>query len=237
MNIVNTTAPIAIEELKKYFADKDTKYLIDYKNSQLKDKKLLIYLSNLEIPCDIDFKNCEDNEVDEIVSEYLNLSSLVNIPILENIVTNLLLQQKNIIPETKKELLEKNKEIIEKWISKLESLTLYNMYIIGDNCFEEFLDKFEKDDTDNLQGINFVSLLKNDYFFTFYQKMSGQPLKFYNKLFTEYMIKGKNMYSYWANENNPMFLLTFGITQGLVTGDNYVVAKKVSVEEITEQIK
>jgi len=28
------------------------------------------------------------------------------------------------------------------------------------------------------------------------------------------MFKGNNLFSYWANENNPMFLLTWGIASG-----------------------
>ena len=47
MNVIETTAPIKIEELKKYFADKETFYVIDYANSDLKGSKLLTYLSNL----------------------------------------------------------------------------------------------------------------------------------------------------------------------------------------------
>ena len=32
MNIIHTKAPISIEDLKAYFQNKDTKYLIDYAN-------------------------------------------------------------------------------------------------------------------------------------------------------------------------------------------------------------
>ena len=28
------------------------------------------------------------------------------------------------------------------------------------------------------------------------------------------MFKGKNLYSYWANDNNPLFLLTVSIANG-----------------------
>jgi len=59
-NIVETTAPIAIEDLKKYFADKETFYLINYKDSELKGEKLLTYLSNLDVPADIKFSTLEE---------------------------------------------------------------------------------------------------------------------------------------------------------------------------------
>ena len=34
------------------------------------------------------------------------------------------------------------------------------------------------------------------------------------------MFRGKNLYSYWANENNPLFLITFGISEGLQLIEN-----------------
>jgi hypothetical protein len=46
------------------------------------------------------------------------------------------------------------------------------------------------------------------------------------------MFKGKNMYSFWANQNNPLFLLTFAIGSGEVTTDQYINAKKQSIQGI-----
>jgi hypothetical protein len=46
------------------------------------------------------------------------------------------------------------------------------------------------------------------------------------------MFKGKNLYSYWANENNPMFLLTFNIAEGTITGDEYFANIKETIKEI-----
>ena len=51
--IIETKAPISIEDLKKNFTETDVKYLIDYSISDLKGKKLITYLSNLDIPADI----------------------------------------------------------------------------------------------------------------------------------------------------------------------------------------
>ena len=49
-NVIKTIAPIAIEDLKKYFLDKSITYNIDYTNSKIKGTKLLTYISNLDIP-------------------------------------------------------------------------------------------------------------------------------------------------------------------------------------------
>jgi hypothetical protein len=70
MKIIETTAPVKIEELKKYFADKDTFYLIDYANSDLKGTKLLTYLSNLDIPSSHPFKRaCSGSLIAAFISK------------------------------------------------------------------------------------------------------------------------------------------------------------------------
>ena len=46
--IIETKAPIAIDDLKKHFTDKDVSFLIDYKTSDLKGEKLLTYLNLLQ---------------------------------------------------------------------------------------------------------------------------------------------------------------------------------------------
>ena len=65
--IIETKAPIAIDDLKKHFTDKDISFLIDYKKSDLKGEKLLTYLSNLDLPCDL--KNIDNDLMKELFNE------------------------------------------------------------------------------------------------------------------------------------------------------------------------
>jgi hypothetical protein len=232
MNIVETTAPISIDNLKKYFTDKTTFFVINYKNSLLKGTKLLTYLSNLDIPCDINFKDCSTDECFSIIKDYLHTSMIVNIPSLEKTTIAILHQVKQLCAIHDKEFIEQNKEILDKWISKLESLTLYNMYIVKDETFKEFVDSFQIDESEELVGVNFISLLKRKDFYSFYKNTKQENLKFYSHYFKDYMFKGKSMYSYWANENNPLFLLTYGVAEGIVTGDSYNLAKQKTIKEL-----
>ena len=55
--IIETTAPIPFEELKKYFQNDKTRYIVDVENSELQGTKLLTYLGNLDIPIDIQCNN------------------------------------------------------------------------------------------------------------------------------------------------------------------------------------
>ena len=106
------------------------------------------------------------------------------------------------------------------------------MHIISDDMFKEFVSSFETDDSSELEGVNFISLLKHQNFYSFYNNTDKNSLKFYTHYFNDYMFKGKNMYSYWANENNPLFLLTYGIAEGVVEGDSYNSHKQKTIEEL-----
>jgi hypothetical protein len=71
--IIETKAPIPIEELKKHFTDKEVSYLLDYKTCELKGEKLLTYLSNLDLPCDL--KNIDY----DLMKDYFHSTSIVNV--------------------------------------------------------------------------------------------------------------------------------------------------------------
>ena len=227
MNIIETIAPISIENLKKHFTDKEVFYLIEYKNSELKGKKLLTYLSNLDLPADI-------KEPDlELVKEYLHSVTLVNIESLENIIIDILLEYKNILKtENYKNFINENTDIISKWSDKLDSLSIFNMYIVNSDEFKDYAKTFPADDTNSLEGVNFVSLLKQERFYLFFNKLNNN-IKFYTRYFDDYMFRGKNLFEFWSTPKNPMFLLTWGITQG--KGKEYIEAK-IKDKEIIKNV-
>lgn len=207
--VITTTAPIAIEYLKEYFADKETTYVIDYAESELKGEKLLVYLGNLDLPADIKFETSEDLE--EMVLAYASSTFIVNIRSLEFAMLNLLLKNEIGFPLT-----DELQVLLDHWSIRIKSLLLYNLHTINLEEFNTFVDAAPKDDTDSLVGVNFVSLLK-------YEEL-GQIIVDddnnldecinYTKYFNDYMFKGKNLFSYWANPNNILFLQTWSIGSG-----------------------
>ena len=213
MKITKCTAPINIELLKDYFTDKDQNFVIDYTNSTLKGGKLLVYLSNLDLPSDIEFGSYE--EQCELLKEYLSSNSLLKIHSLEIATLVVLFQMVGFEENTElsKKFIEENKEILEVWLDRICSLTLYNMYTIEDADTKKWVESFEHCERDGTEGINFVSLLKYEPTYSLFQITTPQRVKFYSELFTQYMFKGKNLFHYWANENNPLFLLTQSIAQ------------------------
>ena len=154
--MIETIVPIELKNLKKYFEDKTETYLIDYEKSKLKGAQFLTYLSNLDVPCDL------SNYDDELLKEYFESSMLVNIPLLEKAAMIVLFEHKGLVKEIKNaKFISENLETIDKWASKLESLPLYNMSIVGEGAFKEFVEAYPTDETKDTRGINFVSLLKH----------------------------------------------------------------------------
>ena len=130
------------------------------------------------------------------------------------------------------QLLTSLKSQLDTWTSKLESLALYNMYIIDDSTLKQWVTtEHETDDTTSLDGVNFISLLKNQDFFDFYQRMITVP-KYYSGYFNEYIFKGKNLYNYWATEHNPMFLLTYAIATNQLNIAEYIECSERSNKEL-----
>ena len=206
-------------------------YIIDYNGSSLKGSKLLTYLSNLDIPADLDLFNSKEEDILDLAKSYLECTFLVNIPVLEKLVIDILSEYKGISQTTFfQKFIEENKDILKEWVNRIDSLTIYNMSTIDNDLFKTFVDEFPKDDSDTLIGVNFISLIKNQDMYQLFSKIDKANLRNYTKYFNEYMFKGKNLYSYWANENNPLFLLTFNVAAGKVNGEEYAKALKQDEE-------
>jgi hypothetical protein len=231
MKIIETTAPVKIEELKKYFADKDTFYLIDYANSDLKGTKLLTYLSNLDIPSDIKLE-AHTELADGLLLDYLNSPFLVNIPFLEKEAIRLLLQYKGVNDFGYTEFIKANKELLDLWASILDSLLYFNTYSINDDNYKEQIKQAPRFDNNLTIGINFVSLLKYDDFYDFYTTVDSNNFKYHEVYFNDYIFKGKNLYHYWANPNNSVFIITWAIVVDKFDPDEFVEAMKRDIEEI-----
>jgi hypothetical protein len=216
---ITTPAPISLDNLKEYYKDKSTSYLIDYKSSVLKDQKLLTYLSNLDLNCDIKIEEF-NNDFFSLLQAYFYSTSLVKIKFLEFSAIEVLLEFKGIIQGNRYEqFIVDNKQIVESWVSKLDSLLVYNLHTMKTDEHKAMVQSYPVDDTDSIEGINWVSLLKNEEFYTYFSKMSYSNLKYYSKYFNDYMFKGNNLYKYWATEHNPMFLVTWGLVNNKTTFD------------------
>jgi hypothetical protein len=227
MNIVETKLPIPIEDLKKYFQDKETYFVVDLKNSELPNDKIFTYLSNLNVPCDI------INPDYDLLKEYFSTKSLVDIPTLEKMAISVLLTFKGLEKvEEHNEFINNNKEILDKWESVLDSLVLYNVYTLQLEETSAHVESHPIDETDDITGINFLGLLKHEDFYYYFNGAKQENVKFYKKYFNDYMFKGNNLFTYWANENNPMFLLTDAVASGTMDKNKYYEAVEKDMEAL-----
>jgi hypothetical protein len=231
MNIIETTAPIKIEELKKYFADKETCYIINYEASELKGAKLLTYLSNLDIPCDIELSKSSPL-FNELVLEYLNSPFLVSIPMLEKETICLLLEYKKVAEFGYAEFITANNELLDKWASILDSLILFNTYCVNSDEFKDSIRQMERYDDNYIIGANFVSLLKYEDFYDFYTTIDNKNFKYHDAYFNNYMFKGKNLYTFWATHVNPVFIMTWAATADEFDSPSFINAVKKDIEDI-----
>jgi hypothetical protein len=231
MNVVNTIAPIKIEDLKKYFEDKNTTFVVDIESSQLSESKLLTYFSNLDLPIDISSNN-RTEKFYELLSAYFRHQLILNLPTIENAAIDVLLEFRSINNFGYDKFIEENREIIQQWSDILDSMPLFNMYCIDSPEIKSWAENHPINEMSTSEGINFVSLLKHERFYEFYKCHDASKAQFYKNYFTMNMFKGSNLYSYWSNEFNPLFLLTFGIANSLFENKEYIEAVKESKKEV-----
>ena len=84
------------------------------------------------------------------------------------------------------------------------------------------------------KGINFVSLLSNSELYRIFEKVNQSELKYYSSYFEKYMFKGQNLFSFWANENNPMFIINNGIASGSLDNTEYFNAQNKTIQELID---
>lgn len=211
--VIETEAPISIDNLKLYFEDKETTFIIDYAKSSLKSEKLLTYLGNLDLPCDLSVE--DENDMQEIIKAYLNSNFIINIPLLELVTIHLLAQKKGIFPVTDQSFLDNNKEELDLWEKRIDSLGLYNLYMLNDKQTKDMVEKqIVAEDDGDTRGINFVSLIKYPDFYQLLTESRTNNMNYYPTFFNEYVFKGQNLFHYWANPINPYYVMTQTIASG-----------------------
>lgn len=239
-----TVAPIPLDDLKEYFSNKEIKFHIDYTKSTLKSEKFLTYLSNLDVPCDVFFKDTSKEEKFDIVKTYFETRMLVNIDSLEKTALLIVLANRGIdnssyytnnlfTTEEIKEFIELNKTIVEKWTIALASGSVYNLHTIDDEKIKSLTNDFDKVDDAEYCGINYVKLYNYLSLYELFPKVNIQDKKFFVKQFTEPMFKGSSMYDFWYVKNNPMAILTYGIASGTLDNDKYFKLKQESVKNVS----
>jgi len=232
--IKDTVAPIPMEELKEYFNDDSIIFNIDYSESILKEDKLITYVSNLDIPCNIvgwDKVSLADRK--NYILVYMNHRLIINSVHSELTVLKMLYQEAGfewideiydieyiLNDDEMAEFRSENPEIINRWLTAIASGSVFNVTTINDEAIREAAkNEFETIDDYDYIGVNYVKM---------YEWEEAQailaldiPVYYMEKQFNEPMFKGKNMFYYWTTPNNFMAMLTYGVSSGEIIHEDF----------------
>lgn len=239
MKYINSVAPIAIDQIKEYFKDKNTLFVIDYNESKLQDKVFLTYLSNLDIPCDINFDTTPREKVFQLLSSYVDIKNICNIPILNVMIAEIILKSigvnSNILFSkeycTNEEIgafIENNKDKLIKWIDFIDSSMVFLLYSYKDlNEKLKVEELFEIVDDHNYMGLNVVNLFKIPGFLELYFSSTKEvKMLYFKQQFETYMFKGKAFFEYYNNDVNVFVpLLAKLITKELPLEPEFEIEK------------
>jgi hypothetical protein len=225
MNYIQTEAPIPIDQIKEYFKDKETFFMVDYEKSKIKNKVLLIYLANLDIPCDIKIsENVTKEEKFQLLKDYFESKSVSNIPLLNIASSEVLLKSKQIPKETffksnllseeeYDEFINSNKDLVFKWIHFVDSTMLFLIKTFEDlNEQIKVEENFDVIDDPHYVGLNVVNLLNIPGFLELYfSNKDPLVLNYFKQQFETSMFKGKSLYQYYMVDNNMFVPLLKGL--------------------------
>lgn len=225
---IETKVPLSMEEMKNLFMNRDKfRYVINYSDSSLKGSGFLFYISNLELPAELDLTDDVSTEDKfELIYEYMKMSNLIDVGTLAYTVMEILLVARNVDTSdmfdnsflTKDEVhqfIQEHTEIVKKWISFMNSLYVYALYVAyetspsenaGDaNPIQQMVPKI---DDPNYIGNNFINVMNLPGFFEIYfsKEINMDNTAFFTHQFTEYCFQGKNLYHFFAHEDNWLFL-------------------------------
>ena len=219
-------APLEISQIKEFFENKELFFIVNYVDSKIKGNMFLTYLSNLDLPYEIDLDEASSTEKMDLIKHFMTTRNLNSSMILKKAVAQIILKkikapvelvlgEERILTDEECELfITSNAELVEKWNVFLASTMLYMLTSVA--ALEEehnFKAKHEVVEDSAYIGLNVVQMFSLPYFMdVFYgEKTHVIPLYFKNQ-FEEYMFKGNNLFNYYfCNENTIPLLFNSSI--------------------------
>lgn len=247
--IRHVTAPLTMEQIKEFFLDKSLQFIVDYANSALKGKVFLTYISNLDLPAEVDLSNASKEQKMELLKDYMEVRNINECKGLATLTALMLLHNRGVdvsnfkaplTPEEMKEFHDTNAEMVKRWYEFLDSMIVFSMMSVqivekdesgnevGIPAFQEafpgIFDNVATVDDALFIGSNVVNLFAVPMFLEMYFSVPTGEAKYFKQQFEEYMFKGKRLYHYYANENNTFFKFLVALVTNKVTVQDMVKA-------------
>jgi hypothetical protein len=226
-NIRNVKVPLSVDQIKEFFTNKDLLYLVNYKNSDLKGVVFLTYLSNLDLPAEINFTGSSYEEKEALFKIYMETRNILSSETLRLNTARILLEYRNIATKDMymnpcfddaevKKFHSNHSELLDKWEQFVESTTIY-----AQSTVEPLTDAIKIEDTieavedQQFIGANVVNLFSIPSFYeTFLTVPFRKDLKYFKHQFEDYMFRGKNFFSYFNCEENLVYKMFMAHVNG-----------------------
>ena len=214
-NVIEVKAPMELSEIKSHLENPETIFLIDYKNSELRENMFLTYLSNLDLPSLVNMSECSFEQKEGLLLSYMRTRMVYNSPCLMATIAQILLAKRDVLSENMiknpwfnaeeiKTILTNHSDIFDRWEHFLESSILYAMGCVFDEDEKEvFKSELTIEKSRDYVGVNVVHIFSLAGFYeAFLSIPSKHEITYFEPYFEEYMFKGNNLFHYFRNENN-----------------------------------
>lgn len=208
--VIEAPAPIPIPLLKRKFTE-NIHFVIDYTNSRVKGNVFLTYLSNAAVDCTIKFTTLQERL--DVIHDYMHLPGMANVPQLEDDVMHLLLAATGAphgLPFDPMEFITNNEPIFQKWMRNLCMVPAYAFHSYA--AYKPLLDNVEEVPGEDLEGINFVNLIKHPLFAILMKDIPEEHWCWNKMFFEEYCFGGKNLFTFFESTNNPYYVALMAMT-------------------------
>lgn len=215
------TVPLPIEALQKVISDRDQTYVINYKDSKVKGRPFIFYLSNLDIKASVSFTDLTVEELSELLQCYMEVNVLFKCEELNVLAALTLLRfcQVDIegiatftVPEGFYEsFIESNEELLFRYFVFISSMVKYCDYIrdVAAERPHDLKDYEGVIDDGKFIGLNVVWLFEIPSFFElFFSSPYGEfPQYFFPVQFEDFVFNGKKLVSFFVRADHFNWLL------------------------------
>jgi hypothetical protein len=210
----------------------------------LKENIFLTYLSNLDLPSEVNFEGSTFEEREKLFTIYLTTRNIIKCETLRLNIANILLRFREVdtaevftnlvFNEQEVQIFIKNNlELLTKWNHFLESTILFAFSTIPELKAEfDFSDGIDQCEDNAYVGTNVVNLFSiPGFMMLFFSKPISGPLTYFKPQFEEYMFRGNNLFSYYdVEENLPLNLMLANINGEISLTE--IIAAHDAVQEL-----
>jgi hypothetical protein len=218
IDVREVKVPLTVDEIKEFFTNKEILYLVNYNESELKGVVFLTYLSNLDLPAEINFTGSGFEAKEELIRIYMETRNIISCETLRLNVAKILLEYRGVDTtdvflnpcfnnDEVNKFITNNSALLDKWEQFIESTTLYAQTTVPE--LEESC-KLKENSTivedQMFIGANVVNMFSIESFYEIFLSVPyRKDIVYFKYQFEEYMFRGKNFFSFFNCEENLIY--------------------------------